>query len=131
MYKFTKGFTLIELLVSISLLALLVFGVASLFPRGVGLVQRASSITAAASLAQAQLETVLIQPYDSVTTGTYEARHFVTGTFERQTFVSYIDPATLATSSSDLGLKRVEVTVYYPSTFGQKTFIISTLIAEK
>ena len=125
------AFTLVELLVSIGLLALLTFGVASLFPRGVGLVQRASSITAAASLAQAQLEIILTQPYESVSTGSYEARHFVTGAFERQTVVSYVDPTTLATSSSNLGLKRVEVTVYYPSTFGEKTIIISTLIPEK
>ncbi|MDO8505267.1 MAG: type II secretion system protein [bacterium] len=126
-----RGFTLIELIVSIALLSLLVFGVASLFPRAVGLIQRSSSITSAANLAQAQVETVLTQTYEGLTIGTYEARHFVDATFERKTEVSYIDPSTLGVTSSDLGIKRAEVTVYYSTVFGQKTLTLQILITKK
>lgn len=131
MSKSIKGFTLVELIVSIALLALLVFGVASLFPRAVGLVQRSASLTAAASLAQAQLENLLAQDYQTLTVGIYEPRHVIAGALERQTIVSYLDPLTLAESPTDQGLKRAQVSVYSPSAFGQKTFSISTFIAKK
>jgi len=127
----SKGFTLIELIVSIALLVLLGFGVVALFPRGLQLVARSQSSTIATNLAQAEIETILAQSYASVPTGTYEARHTVTGRFDRRTDISYLDPATLGTRSSDQGLKRVTVTVYYPSSYGEKTFVLGTIIARK
>lgn len=126
-----RGFTLIELIVAIALLTLVTFGIAYLFPRGVQMVQRSSSITIAVNLAQAQIETVLAENYQTVSVGTYEARHTVRTGFDRQTQVSFIDPTSLVPSDIDTGLKRIEVTVFYTTPFGEKSTSLSTFIARR
>jgi len=124
-----KGFTLIELIVSIAILALMIFGIAELFPRATIAARTAQRLTGAVNLAQAQMETMIAMDYVLVTPGTFEARHTVTTPFERQTIVAYIDPATLAVRASDLGLKRIIVTVYYPTLQGTRSFDLTSIIA--
>ncbi len=124
-----KGFTLIELVVSIALLALMVFGVAELFPRATIAGRTAQRLTGAVNFAQAQMETMLAMDYVLVTTGTFEARHIVVAPFERQTVVAFIDPVTLAVRASDLGLKRITVTAYYPTLQGTRSFDLTSIIA--
>lgn len=130
MYKYAKGFTLVELIVSIAILTLLIFGVSSLFSRGLSVVKRSQSITQAANLAQAQVETILSQEYQVVTTGLYEPRHLIQDNFERQTQVTFTNPSTLAPSSNDEGLKRIDITVFYRTPLGEKTFNLSAFIAQ-
>ena len=125
----SRGFTLIELTVSVALLALLTFGVVELFPRGLQLTQRAEALTIAANLAQDGLEIVVSKDYVAVNPGVYETRHPVWGSFERETNITFLDPTTLAASSDDTGLKKAEVTAFYQTRFGEKTFVLSTLIA--
>lgn len=129
MSEHNKGFTLIELIVSIALLALMVFGIAELFPRATIAGKTAARLTSAVNLAQAQMETMIAMDYVVVTTGTFEARHTVVAPFERQTVVQFINPQTLATSASDLGLKRIAVTVYYPTAQGTRSFDLTSIIA--
>lgn len=124
-----RGFTLIELVVSIAILALMVFGIAQLFPRATVAGRSAQRLTEAVALTQAQMETMLGIDYVSVTTGTFETRHTVTSPFERQTIVEYVDPVTLAARVSDLGLKRVTVTVYYSTSQGERSFDLTSIIA--
>lgn len=126
-----KGFTLIELVVSISILALLVLGAAQLFPRALGLYTRAEALTITAYLAQAQIETILGQEYESVSTGDFEPRHAVDGNFERQTAVYLIDPETFAEVADDRDLKRINVTVFYPTPLGERTYALSTIITRR
>ncbi|MBI2551885.1 type II secretion system protein [Candidatus Uhrbacteria bacterium] len=125
-----QGFTLIELIVSIALLVFLVMGSAQIFPRALNLVSRAEAITNAANLAQDQMEALLNQSYATVAVGVAEARHLVSPNFERETAVSYIDPDTFAPSAVNQGLKRVDVRVFYGTSFGSRLYEISTIINE-
>ena len=124
-----RGFTLIELVVAIAILALMVFGIAELFPRATIAGRTAQLFTGAVNLAQAQMETMLAMDYVSVTTGTFETRHTIVAPFERQTVVEFIDPATLTVRASDLGLKRIITTVYYPTAQGTRSFDLISIIA--
>lgn len=124
-----RGFTLIELVIAIAILALMMFGIAELFPRATIAGQSAQRLTGAVNLAQSQMETMLAMDYVLVTAGTFEARHNVLAPFERQTVVQFIDPTTLAVRASDLGLKRMTITVYYPTPQGERSFQLTSIIA--
>lgn len=126
-----NGFTLIELLVSIALLVLVTLGVAQLFPRAVSAGSRAERLTKATALAQAQIENVLALEYDLVSPGVFEAKHPISESFSRQTIVELINPATLQVSATDSGLKRVSVTVFYSTSFGERRILLSTIIAKQ
>ena len=124
-----KGFTIVELLVSIALLSLILFGIIQLFPRAVATGRIAEQLTTATYLAQAQIETILGTEYTTVTTGTFEPRHLISGSFERQTIVQFIDPTTLDVTGSDQGLKQIVVTVFYPTASGERSIILPMIIA--
>lgn len=124
-----KGFTLIELAVSIALLSLVLLGIIQLFPRAVSAGRLAEQLTAATYLAQEQIETVLGTDYITVTPGTFEPRHGVSGQFDRQTTVQFIDPTTLDVISSDQGLKQITVTVFYSTPQGERSIILPMIIA--
>lgn len=126
-----KGFTIIELIVSAALLALLIMGSAQLFPRAVGLISRSTALTTAVNLAQAQIETILSQSYDTVSLGTYEGRHLVFENFTRQSTVEWLNPDTFTISPRDQGLKRVDVQVFYPTFFGERFYVLSTIITQR
>ena len=124
-----RGFTLIELIVSIALLVFLAMGVGQIFPRAIGVNRVAEKSTRATYFAQAELETLLGTEYVSIATGTIEPRHIISPGYDRQTVVNYIDPVTLAVSSSDQGLKRITTTVYYQSLSGERTVALSVIVA--
>lgn len=109
----------------------MIFGAARLFAQGLRLEKRAELATKATFLAQAQIETVLSQDYQNVAAGLYETRQVVEAPFERQTEVAFIDPQTLATSAQDQGLKRVSVSVFYPTNLGERTVMFSILIGKR
>ena len=113
-----KGFTLLEILVALSLFLVGMVSVLQIFPINRKLITQSGEMTQAVFLAQEQIETVRALPYSDLSTGDYEVRHYVAGSadqlgkFERKTLVNYID-AAYANSTVDVGLKKVEVTVYW------------------
>lgn len=125
------GYTLIELTIAIALLSLTLFGVAELFSRSLSATRRAENLTKAVALAQAQIETTLATEYEILTVGIFEPRHNVFEIFDRETSVNFIDPSTFAPQQNDTGLKRVNITVFYPSPLGEKTLTLSTLKADQ
>jgi prepilin-type N-terminal cleavage/methylation domain-containing protein len=115
-----RGFTFIELLVALSLFSVGFVSVLQIFPVNRRLLAQSSFQTQAAFLVQEQIENLRSLPYTSITVGTYEPRAFLTGTsasdpvtqFERSTTVSLMD-GTYATTATDVGLKKIVVTVYW------------------
>lgn len=124
-----RGFTLVELTVSIVILALMIFGIAQLFSRGAEIGRRAEKLTVATNLAQAQIERLTAEGYDDLTAGLYEPRNNVFETYDRQTEIDYIDPDTMTVGIDDLGLKRVTITVFYPTIRGEKNFTLATFFS--
>lgn len=123
---------------SVGLLALLVFGALTLVPRGLSQAKRAEYTTAAVNAAQAQLETVLARDYQTLPVGTFEARHRLSGNpadylyaLERQTQITLVRLTDLADTAVDEGLKRITVTVFYPTAFGEKSVVFSSLTARR
>jgi type II secretory pathway pseudopilin PulG len=114
-----RAFTYIELLVALSLFFLGMVSVLQVFPLNRKYLNQSAHTSQAIFLAQEQVEKIRALPYTSVTPGTFEPRAAVGsgGTdpmnqFERQTVVQLIN-STYAPSATDVGLKRVSVTVFW------------------
>lgn len=133
-----RGISLVEIIVAIGLLALLVFGALTLVPRGLSQAKRAEYTTAAVNAAQAQLERLLAQDYQTLPVGAYEARHRLSGNpadylyvLERQTQITLVRLTDLSDTAVDEGLKRITVTVFYPTAFGERSVGLSSLTARR
>lgn len=68
-----KGFTLLELMVSITILSVILLGIASLFPRGLGYSTQTRMMSKASSLAQGKAEEMerLATTHADLTAGTH------------------------------------------------------------
>ena len=92
----------------------------------------------ASNLAVAQIETMQSMTYDTVTVGTYEAKHHLSTDganylypFQRQTVVSYLD-SNLNASATDVGYKKIVVTVFWNSALTrQEKSIFITILTTK
>lgn len=136
--KAKHGFSLIEVLIAIAVLAVGLIAVISIFPFSIKTNKGAEQQSLASSYARTKLEQVLASSYDEVNTGTIEARARVTANpndtaypLERQTVVTFID-SNLNTSVSDVGLKKVVVTVYWPNRQGgDNTLVLTSILSNK
>jgi len=134
----SHGFTLIEIMVSFLIFALAFIGLAYAFPQGLMINKTAENSTKASYLAQSQLEYLNSLDYDGIATGTIEVKHRLSDDqssylyfFQRQTDVQNID-SNLAVSTTDTGLKKITVTVYYTnaSSKAENTYVTTTLISQ-
>jgi prepilin-type N-terminal cleavage/methylation domain-containing protein len=128
-----KGFTLVELVVAIMLFSYGIISVMQVFPINRKLLLQSSLQTQASFLAQEQIENVAAQSYASLTTGYYEPQAALTGDgtfvtqFQRSTVISLID-GTYASSGTDVGLKKVVVTVYWTDGNINRTYALTTYV---
>lgn len=132
-----RGFTFLELLIA---LTLFIFGMVSLlqiFPANRKLLKQTASTTQATFLAQEQLELLKDDAYASLTTGTYIARGVVSSdtsspfnAYEREVVVSYVNPSTFASSGSDMGIKKIVVTIYWTEGSVSRTYSLSTYASQ-
>lgn len=132
------GFSIIEVLVAFVVLTVGLVGIAGSFPYGLKINKESENTTSLVYLSQAKLEEILSLPYTNVATGTIEARHFITTDpmsgyyrFESQTVAEFVDSNFLSTTT-DLGLKKVTVTIYYHDGVSResKSFTNNILIAK-
>ncbi len=140
--KFNKkqqGFTLLEAMVSIAIITVAFFAIIAVFPFSLNNNKSAENLTSATYLAQAGMEYALSKTYENLITGDFEARgRLATSSedffyqFQRETVVTYVDE-NLENSISDLGLKKIEVNVYWqaPLGAGEKSYTLKTLISDK
>ena len=126
-----QGFTLLEVLIAVSLFAVGMMSIIQIFPLNRRLLRQSANTSQAAFLAQEEIEIIRDVDYDSLTTGTYEAAHAM-GTagdqlviFSRSTAVSLIDSNRAATNS-DVGLKKIVVTVTWTERNVARTYSLAT-----
>jgi len=132
-----KGFGLIEATISIALLTIGLFSIIQFFPFSLKIVGDSQNLTTASAIALSKTEEIISFAYDNVTAGTYEVKQAVStdpnsylSHYQRQVIVETVD-GDLNTSSTDLGLKKVTVTVYWLSSIGttERSTQIQSLIA--
>lgn len=137
-FKNQLGMSLLEVMVSFSILSLTFIALMQSFPVSLAINKTSENAAKAAYLAQAKLEELNSLGYGNISTGTIEAKHRLADNptdylyyFQRQTTVSLVD-GNLADSASDLGLKKISVTVYYSNALSkvEKEYSTVTLISQ-
>ncbi|MEK7125548.1 MAG: prepilin-type N-terminal cleavage/methylation domain-containing protein [Patescibacteria group bacterium] len=133
------GITLIEIMISITLLAVGILGVIQAFPRGLAIERDVELMTIAEQLAQAKQEQLVAASYDEIPAGTLENAVRVSSNpssplydFLRTTTIALVD-SNLAPSGTDIGLKKIIISIQRPATFGQanSTTTITSLKAKR
>jgi len=132
--KSNQGFTLVEVLITIFILAVAVVGTLAMFPVGLQVEKSAKMTNIASHLAQAKMEEIVSKSYEEISPGvSIEPYGFDSDflSYQRETKIDYVDPnQDLESSTDDLGIKKIEITVSWKSPF-EKEVKIFTLISEK
>src|ERR1044072_6566198 len=125
-------FTFLELLIAVSLFTVGMVSVLQIFPVNRRLLTQSTQTTQASFLAQEQIEKVRNVAYADLTTGSYEPRAAVSADstsplaqYERETEVSLLDTNT-AVTATDVGLKKIVVTVYWTERNISRQYSLST-----
>lgn len=128
------GFTLIEVLFTIVFLFLGLLTILQVFPTAFNLERSNQSRSQAALLAQEKMETIYDQSYAVIAPGdVFEASLAAPfSNFSRRTIVTLVD-ANLLPTATDVGLKRIQITVAWPSLlpFAAKQIEMNSLIVSK
>jgi prepilin-type N-terminal cleavage/methylation domain-containing protein len=133
-----RGFSLIEGLVAIAIAAVVLVAVISVFPLVIKSNKHSELESMASVYAKAKIETILTTPYDELTVGTIEPRTKISSdplnpayNFERQAIIQLVD-GNLNQTITDIGLKKITVTVYWANRFGgDNSLILSSLASQK
>ena len=128
-----SGFTLVEVLVALSVFIIAIIVIIQLFPVGLKSSISSKNETCAVNLAQAGLENIKGTAYDDVN-GESRARISLDPAdpfykFERESIVQFVD-TNLETIESDLGLKKIIVTVFWQES-GQEQNVSATYIKSR
>lgn len=134
-YKSARnGFTFLEAMIAMVLLIVGIVTVLQIFPLAFGIGISNQKETQATMLCQEKIEEINSKNYREIQVGiqTEDPLPSPFEKFSRETKVSYVDNNLQATTS-DTGLKKVEVEVWWSSFFpaGKKQIKVTTLIAEK
>ncbi len=128
------GFTLIEILFTITFLFVGLLALLQAFPTALGLEKINQMKSQAVLLAQEKMEFISSKAYQDVAVEDVleDVLPSPFQLFSRRVKVTYVD-ADLQTTGSDLGLKKIEVTVSWKTAlpFAPKDLKISGLIASK
>lgn len=131
--------SLIEIMVALLILMVAFISLVQVFPFSQTIVKTAENSTKASYLAQDKLEQLLALSYDNIPVGAVEAKQRLSTDpanylyyFQRQTMVSYLD-GNWQTSASDLGMKKISVTVYYTNSISKQesAYAISALASQR
>lgn len=130
-----KGFTIIELIIAIFILALGITAVFAIFPLGIQIVRFSKMTTTATYLGEAKIEEIISEPYNEIYSESKQALDSPFNAYSRETRVSYVDPTSpeLPEVETDLGIKKIEVTVFWKSSLGitEQSIELQTLISKK
>lgn len=131
------GFSLIEVLITVFVLSVALVGVLAMFSLGIRVEKSAKMTSIASYLAQSKLEEIIAKPYDEISLGSFiEPYEFDPDfpSYRRETEINYVDPSQdLSPTTSDLGIKKVEMTVFWKflGQSSEKEIKIFTLISER
>ena len=134
----SAGFTLIEATVAILILIVGLLAVIQFFPFGLRIIGDSQSLTVASNLALSKIEEFQSLNYEEIGIGTVEPKQRLSADpadylyhYQRQTLVETID-ADLNPSASDIGLKKIVVTVFWQSPIGstERFTQINSIVAD-
>ena len=138
LFKKSGGFTLIESAVAIAVLMVGLWAVAQFFPFSLKVIGDSQNITVASNLVVAKIEEISSLEYDTIATGTIEAKAPVSSdpssylnNYQREVVVELID-SNFNITAIDIGLKKIIVTVYWISPIGlvEKSTNAITIVAD-
>ena len=134
MKSINTGFTFLEVIIAISVLIIGILAVLQVFPLALNIEKLNQMETQAVFLAQEKIEEKISRTYQDVqiTTEIEDSLPSPFERFSRETKIIYVD-SDLATTTSDLGLKKIEITVRWqsPLRLREKSVNLITLITEK
>lgn len=133
-----QGLGLLEIIIATAILAVGILGIIRAFPQGLATSREQETLVIAGQLSQAKLEEMAGLSYAEITVGSVEDRVQVTADsgdplykFLRSAAVALVDQ-NLNESQTDIGLKKITVTVFWPSVFGtEKSQSVTTLVSER
>lgn len=127
-----RAFTLIEVIVALTVFSIGVLGVQTYFATSSRLTTAASRMSTASNLAQGIVDTELTLAYDELIPGTSTKVRVSTDSaspfynYQKQVTISLID-SNLNTSATDVGLKKILVTVFYSEGGSEKNVQMATI----
>ena len=133
-----QGFSVIESALAMVILTVGLFAVVQFFPLSLEIVGNSQQTTTATNLALEQIEAISQLNYDDITPGTPEAKQRLASdpssylySYQRQTVVETVD-ANFNFSPTDIGFKKIVVTVYWLSPIGsvEKSIALSLVRAD-
>ncbi|MFA6215702.1 MAG: hypothetical protein WC768_03980 [Patescibacteria group bacterium] len=133
-----KGFSIIEGTLAIAVLIIGLMAIMQVFPFGLKVIGDSQNTTIASSVALEKIEELRSVQYDSLATGTIEAKHHLSAdagnylySYQRQTIVELVD-ANFNQSGTDIGLKKITVTVFWvsPVGFAEKSIQLNSIVAK-
>ena len=129
-----NGFTVVEVIAAITIFALAMIAVLEVMPKAIQTSREAKETSVATDLAQEKIEEYLAQSYDDIDTGTVEPRAAVDTdpasqfhTYNRTVVVNLLD-ANMNNTNTDVGLKKISVTVDWISIGKQESVNLVRLI---
>lgn len=124
-FKKREGFTLIESTIAIAVLMVGLWSVVQFFPFSLKVIGDSQNITVASNLVVAKIEEISSINYDSISTGTIEVKAPISAdptsylnNYQREVVVELID-SNFNTTVTDIGLKKITVTVFWISPIGK------------
>ena len=136
--NFQKSFSLLEVMIAVFVLVLGILAVIQAFPISINVRGEAKRKTVAAHLAQGKIEEIQSYTYDNIEIGTTTEDYGSIAEFENYKRVTavkynYVEGSNLKKATSDQGLKKIEVTIYWekPIKEGEDKFKIATLVSER
>lgn len=122
-----SGFTLVEATIALAILVVGILASLTVFPFGLRIAKDAELQTVATTLAQGEMESLLAQPYDNLSTGNTRVQFSADPQspfylFEKETDIRYVDQNLQVLNPNDPGfvdpnLKRVSISIYWISSF--------------
>lgn len=129
-----RAFTLVEVIVAIGIFGLGVLGLAGFFAASAQTTRVARFTTTATNLAQGVIEEEISKSYDELATSAKmrfsEDDNNPFYPYWKQVNVSLID-SDLASSATDVGLKKIDVFVYWPEGSVEKNMQMSTVVSKQ
>lgn len=132
----SRGLTLVEVVAAIFVLTVGLLSVTQLYPIGYILKKQSKNLTVASSLAQGKLEEMISKNYEEISEVSKQKVDIDTSSpfnrYDWQAQVAYVNPASnMDVAESDLGIKKITVTIYWIENEQEKTLVAYTLAAQK
>lgn len=134
----SAGFTLIEASIAIAVLLIGLLAVIQLFPFAFKIIGDSQNTAIASNITLSKIEEMRSNSYDDISIGTVEVKQRISVDtasylykFQRETIVEYVD-SDFNSSMSDLGLKKITVTTFWPSplSLDEKSVKINLMLAD-